>query len=323
MTPTRLQALPNWHQRFIEELSGPVLDSDTPRAVVHVLGWSVVCDPPEQTAAKIQEALTLSAGSVSAPVLVDSEMLERVARPGQRHVYYRLRQGVGGGSSSHAFAPCSDYARWPIGPSSPVVVKPTIGSLRCAAPTRSSRLNSGCCSKILRRHDEPQTLSIRPTPITAAPMAVVSPPKTAATTGRHAMTIHGEFVKDSTPRERRRWLLGLDPIFEGGWLHKGKRAQQWDVESELMAVSLLGDVTVDLSDTKSAPAQVVIKAFALGRDVDVYVAPGTHVELSGPRLGHLRNHVAADEATQGERSVRIEGHAFLGDVTVQIAPTRR
>jgi hypothetical protein len=98
------------------------------------------------------------------------------------------------------------------------------------------------------------------------------------------MTIHGEFVNDSTPRERRRWLLGLDPIFEGGWLHKGRRARQWDVESELIALSLLGDVTVDLADTKSAPAQVVIKAFALGRDIDVSVAPGTHVELSGLRL---------------------------------------
>jgi hypothetical protein len=137
------------------------------------------------------------------------------------------------------------------------------------------------------------------------------------------MTIHGEFVNDSTPRERRRWLLGLDPIFEGGWLHKGRRARQWDVESELIALSLLGDVTVDLADTKSAPAQVVIKAFALGRDIDVSVAPGTHVELSGPRLSHLRNDVVADEATQGERSVRIECHTFLGDVTVRVASAQQ
>jgi len=45
----------------------------------------------------------------------------------------------------------------------------------------------------------------------------------------------------------RRWLVGLEPIFEGGWLHKGKRAQRWDVEDELSAVALFGDVTIDLS----------------------------------------------------------------------------
>jgi DNA-binding transcriptional regulator GbsR (MarR family) len=94
-TTTDALAAPDWRQRFIEELGGLVLDSDTPRAVVRVLGWIVVCDPPEQTAGSIQDALTLSSGSVSAAVrtLVDSGMLERVARPGQRHIYYRLRLG--------------------------------------------------------------------------------------------------------------------------------------------------------------------------------------------------------------------------------------
>lgn len=39
---------------------------------------------------------------------------------------------------------------------------------------------------------------------------------------------------------------------------KGKRAQTWDVEEELIALALLGDVTIDLSDTKSAPPEVHI-----------------------------------------------------------------
>jgi hypothetical protein len=133
----------------------------------------------------------------------------------------------------------------------------------------------------------------------------------------------GELVKRSTTRARRRWLLGLEPIFEGGWLHKGKRAQQWDVERELVALSLLGDVTVDLSDIKSAPDEIVIKAFALGRDVDIYVAPDTHVELSGIRRGHLRSEIPQVNEVQRHRSVRIEGHAFLGDVTVRMAPSSR
>ncbi|HVB90857.1 MAG TPA: MarR family transcriptional regulator [Acidimicrobiales bacterium] len=82
-----------WRQRFIEDLGGLVVDYGTPRAVVRVLGWMVVSDPPEQSAREIQEELTLSAGSVSAAVrmLADAGMLERVSHPGDRHIYYRLR----------------------------------------------------------------------------------------------------------------------------------------------------------------------------------------------------------------------------------------
>jgi len=82
----------DWRQRFVEDFGGLVLVYGTPRAVMRVLGWMLVCDPPEQTARQIQEELALSAGSVSAAVrtLGDVGMLERVARPGDRHLYYRL-----------------------------------------------------------------------------------------------------------------------------------------------------------------------------------------------------------------------------------------
>ena len=116
--------------------------------------------------------------------------------------------------------------------------------------------------------------------------------------------------------KRRRWLLGLEPIFEGG--RKGKRAQAWDVEDELIAVALFGDVTIDLSQTRSAPAEIVIDAYAILRDVDVLVAEGTHVELFGGVLrGELRNEVPAVSMEHRERVVRIEGHTLLGDVTVK------
>jgi Cell wall-active antibiotics response 4TMS YvqF len=119
---------------------------------------------------------------------------------------------------------------------------------------------------------------------------------------------------------RRRWLLGLEPIFEGG--RQGKRARSWDVEDELIAVAVLGDVTIDLSQTKSAPAEIAINAYAIFRDVDVLVAAGTHVELSGGVLrGDLSNHVPAVPAGLRDRVVRITGHTVLGDVTVRVAVT--
>ncbi len=118
--------------------------------------------------------------------------------------------------------------------------------------------------------------------------------------------------------KRRRWFLGLEPIFEAG--RKGKRAQTWDVEDELIAVALFGDVTIDLSQTRSTPAEVAIEAYAILRDVDVLVPEGTHVELSGGVVrGDLRNEVPVVSEEQREHVVRIQGHSVLGDVTVRPA----
>lgn len=118
--------------------------------------------------------------------------------------------------------------------------------------------------------------------------------------------------------QSRRWLLALDPVIEGG--RHGKRAQAWDVEDELIAVALLGDVTIDLSQVKSAPAGIVIDAYAIFRDVDVLVAEGTHVEMSGGVLrGELRNAVPAVPREQRHNVIRIHGHTLLGDVTARVA----
>jgi len=83
----------DWRHDFAEDMGGLVLFDGTPRAVMRVLGWMVVCRPEEQTATEIQEELGLSAGSVSAAVrtLGDMGLLERVARPGDRRTRYRLR----------------------------------------------------------------------------------------------------------------------------------------------------------------------------------------------------------------------------------------
>ncbi|HVA05402.1 MAG TPA: hypothetical protein VNG12_01550 [Acidimicrobiales bacterium] len=81
-----------WREHFIEEVGGLVLDPSTPRATARVLGWLVVCNPPEQSAPAVCSELLLSAGSVSAATrtLLGAGIIERVARPGDRHSYYRL-----------------------------------------------------------------------------------------------------------------------------------------------------------------------------------------------------------------------------------------
>lgn len=121
----------------------------------------------------------------------------------------------------------------------------------------------------------------------------------------------------ATPRAHR-WLLGFEPVFEGGWLHRGRRARRWDVEPRIDAIALFGDVEIDLTTARTSPSEVSITAYALGRDIDVLVAAGTHVELSGRRRNdHLANR--APIVLEGDRrqSVRIVGHTWLGDITVR------
>lgn len=96
MTPSRavLRASPaSWRESFVEELGVLGKDVGVPRAVVRVLAWMVVCEPPEQSAVDIQSSLELSAGAVSTATrtLVGAQLLERTARPGDRRSYYRLR----------------------------------------------------------------------------------------------------------------------------------------------------------------------------------------------------------------------------------------
>jgi predicted membrane protein len=122
---------------------------------------------------------------------------------------------------------------------------------------------------------------------------------------------------DAPLGRRRRWLIGLEPIFEGG--RHGKRSRDWDVEEELIAVALLGDVTIDLAQAKSVSDDTTVEAYAIIRDVDVIVPPGTQVELSGGVLrGDLVNEVPAVQAAERKRTVRVHGHSLLGDVKVRL-----
>ncbi|MCW2784404.1 MAG: hypothetical protein JWP74_921 [Marmoricola sp.] len=115
-----------------------------------------------------------------------------------------------------------------------------------------------------------------------------------------------------------RWLLGLEPFFEGGWRHRGDRGHRWAVEDRLTAVALLGDVTIELDHTRRLPDSVSISAWSIFRDVDVVVPSGRRVELVQRRFfgAPRRSDLAAAEAA--DRLVSIQGHSFLGDVNVLV-----
>jgi DNA-binding MarR family transcriptional regulator len=74
-------------ERFIEELGMQFeLEAAAPRMLGRVLGWLLVCDPPEQSAAELAERLQASKGSISTAtrLLLRMGMIERVRLRGER-----------------------------------------------------------------------------------------------------------------------------------------------------------------------------------------------------------------------------------------------
>jgi hypothetical protein len=118
----------------------------------------------------------------------------------------------------------------------------------------------------------------------------------------------------------RRRLLGFEPVFEGGWLHKGARARAWEVEQHLVAVALFGDVVVDLAGAKSLPAFVELHAYPVLRDVDVVVPEGMAVEVTGRWVAdHVTCEVPDLPADRRANVLRVVSHTFRGDVNIRVA----
>ncbi len=61
-----------------------------------VLAWLLVCDPPEQTAADLAEALDASKGSISSAtgLLVRARLVDRLHIRGERADRFRIRPGA-------------------------------------------------------------------------------------------------------------------------------------------------------------------------------------------------------------------------------------
>jgi hypothetical protein len=79
-------------ERFVEELGMQFeLEAGAPRMVGRVLGWLLVCEPPEQSAAELAHTLQASKGSISTAtrVLLRMGMIERVRVRGERFDRFR------------------------------------------------------------------------------------------------------------------------------------------------------------------------------------------------------------------------------------------
>lgn len=77
---------------FVDEVAEFFAREGLPLISGRVLGWLLVCDPPEQSPAQIAEALQVSRSSLSTAVrlLTPGGPVETVRRPGDRNAYLRI-----------------------------------------------------------------------------------------------------------------------------------------------------------------------------------------------------------------------------------------
>ena len=87
----------NLTSKIVEEVGVLLeLEAAAPRMVGRVLGWLLVCEPPEQSAADLADYLQASKGSISTAtrVLLRLGMIERVRTRGERFDRFRVRPGA-------------------------------------------------------------------------------------------------------------------------------------------------------------------------------------------------------------------------------------
>ena len=85
----------NRRHQFTEDFALAMELQGLPRMAGRILGWLLICDPPDQSMPEIVDALGASKSSVSTMTrqLIHFGMVERFSRPGERHDRYRATPG--------------------------------------------------------------------------------------------------------------------------------------------------------------------------------------------------------------------------------------
>ncbi len=83
-------------EHFIEDMGLLFEQGGHPRMAGRIMGWLLISDPPYQSATQLADVLQASKGSVSTMtrLLLQMGFIERVAMPGNRREYFRLKSGA-------------------------------------------------------------------------------------------------------------------------------------------------------------------------------------------------------------------------------------
>jgi len=83
-------------RRFVEEVGLSFEEISVPRMAGRVLGWLLVCDPPQQSVTDLVDALQASKSSISTMtrLLIQLGLVERTTLPGDRRDYFHINAHV-------------------------------------------------------------------------------------------------------------------------------------------------------------------------------------------------------------------------------------
>jgi DNA-binding transcriptional regulator GbsR (MarR family) len=88
---------PKFQERHLVEDVGLFFEEmGHPRMAGRILGWLLICEPAHQSMDQLAQVLQASKGSLSTMtrLLIQSGLIERVALPGERRDYFRLKPGA-------------------------------------------------------------------------------------------------------------------------------------------------------------------------------------------------------------------------------------
>ena len=88
---------PDQEQRhYVEEVALHFERAGLSRSAGRILGWLLICDPPQQTMTDLVDALQISKSSVSTATrtLMQIGLIQRISLPGIRQDFYRMTEGV-------------------------------------------------------------------------------------------------------------------------------------------------------------------------------------------------------------------------------------
>lgn len=98
---------------FVEDIALFFEHEGLPRMVGRVIGWLLICDPPEQSPAELAAVLQASRSSISSAtrMLTPSGLIKRVAKPGERQDYFRIDANAWAGMLRRRAAQTTDFRK--------------------------------------------------------------------------------------------------------------------------------------------------------------------------------------------------------------------
>ncbi|MCP4806100.1 MAG: MarR family transcriptional regulator [Proteobacteria bacterium] len=98
-----------------------------------ILGWLLICDPAQQSAAQIGDVLSASKASIStnARLLVQAGLITRSAMPGKRGAHYQIREGCWSNVLEFKFAATTAFRK---------IAEDGLEAIGDASPERRARL---------------------------------------------------------------------------------------------------------------------------------------------------------------------------------------